>query len=121
MEDFVYTYSRKQAIEDGVLVDITPMAKEAGFKVPVAITSSFYNGYIVPTDDEKDFGQSIEGRLWDMLMILYFSSGESSNSILNLTMSILFENGRKEISFKAVIGAGDTPEPVLTIMLPNED
>jgi type I site-specific restriction endonuclease len=32
--DVIYSYTRKQAIEDGVLVDITEMAKEAGIKYP---------------------------------------------------------------------------------------
>lgn len=32
----VSSYSRAQALEDGVLVDVTRMAKEAGFKVQVA-------------------------------------------------------------------------------------
>ena len=32
----IYSYSRQQAIDDGVLVDITEMAQEAGFRFPVA-------------------------------------------------------------------------------------
>ena len=38
----IYSYTRKQAIEDGVLVDITDVAKEAGIKYPVAITSTAF-------------------------------------------------------------------------------
>ena len=38
-------YSRAQAIEDGVLVDVTNMAREAGFKWPVALTHA--DGVIV--------------------------------------------------------------------------
>jgi hypothetical protein len=45
----IYSYSRRQAIEDGVLVDVGPelfanpaeredMPKQAGFQVPVALT-----------------------------------------------------------------------------------
>ena len=30
----IYSYSRKQAIEDGVLVDLSPWAKETGFSIP---------------------------------------------------------------------------------------
>lgn len=32
VEDIISTYSRAQAIEDGVLVDVTETAKEAGIK-----------------------------------------------------------------------------------------
>jgi len=31
-------YTRDQAIEDGFLVDVSDMAREAGFKWPVAVT-----------------------------------------------------------------------------------
>ena len=36
----ISTYTREQAIEDGMLIDIsdTAEAKEAGFKVPIALT-----------------------------------------------------------------------------------
>ena len=44
--DVIFSYTRKQAIEDGVLVDITEMAKEAGIKYPVAITSTAFFGYV---------------------------------------------------------------------------
>ena len=30
----IFQYSRAQAIEDGVLIDLTEWAKELGFKVP---------------------------------------------------------------------------------------
>src|SRR4051812_27741843 len=36
--EVIFAYTRKQAIEDGVLVDVTETAKEAGFKIPVALT-----------------------------------------------------------------------------------
>ena len=36
--DLIHSYSRAQAIEDGVLVDVSETAREAGFTVPVAIT-----------------------------------------------------------------------------------
>ena len=38
--ELIYAYTRKQAIEDGVLVDVTETAKEAGFRVSLAISST---------------------------------------------------------------------------------
>jgi hypothetical protein len=46
--DVIYGYTRKRAIEDSVLVDITEMAKEAGIMYPVAITSTAFFGYVAP-------------------------------------------------------------------------
>ena len=36
--DVIHSYSRTQAIKDGVPVDVTETAKECGFKYPVAVT-----------------------------------------------------------------------------------
>ncbi len=38
----VSSYTRTQAIEDGVLVDVSEMAQEAGFKHPVALTRAVW-------------------------------------------------------------------------------
>ena len=46
----IFTYTREQAINDGVLVDVTQTAKKSGFRVPVALTSEVYNGYVVPKE-----------------------------------------------------------------------
>ena len=40
----VYSYSRAQAIADGVLVDITDAARVVGFKVPTVLTAMSRDG-----------------------------------------------------------------------------
>ena len=37
-EDLITSYSREQAIDDGVLVDVSQVAREAGIKFPVALS-----------------------------------------------------------------------------------
>src|SRR5438105_447681 len=71
--DVIHTYTRKQAIDDGVLVpveDLVPdepeFARQAGWKVPVAMTATLA-GLVVPNGHETGQGQSIKGRLWDLL------------------------------------------------------
>jgi hypothetical protein len=41
-EEVIFSYSRKQAIEDGVLVDLTSLARDAGIKFPVAVTRAVF-------------------------------------------------------------------------------
>jgi hypothetical protein len=53
----IFSYTRAQAIEDGVLVDLTDWAKETGFKVPVACTAAVWNGYVVPPQGTESLGQ----------------------------------------------------------------
>ena len=44
--ELIFAYTRKQAIEDGVLVDITDTAKEAGLRFPTAITATAWSKYV---------------------------------------------------------------------------
>jgi hypothetical protein len=116
--DVVYSYTRKQAIKDGILVDVTAQAKETGFKVPVAITSTVYDKYI-PSDLH---GQDERGRLHDLLWMLFLKARGCEERIIFFEVIFQMTESKQEvIKLKAIIGPGDTPEPVLTIMLPEED
>jgi hypothetical protein len=42
-DDLIYAYTRAQALADGVLVDVSQMAREAGFKFPTAITADLHS------------------------------------------------------------------------------
>ena len=65
----ISTYSRKQALEYGVLIDITAAAAEHGFKLPTVVTDNLYHGYLMPPECLKGEGQSLAGRLHDLLML----------------------------------------------------
>jgi hypothetical protein len=118
MDELIHSYSRKQAIEDGVLIDISPIAQEVGFKVKTAITQGLYNTYMqtnIPSQDET-------GRLWDMLFLLALSAKNCSDSILFFDASFQITEERFETPrLKAMIGPDDNAEPVITIMLECED
>lgn len=61
----ISAYSRAQAIEDGVLVDVTATAKEAGYRWPVALSRTVWAQYVeVPKGVQC---QDEAGRLWDIL------------------------------------------------------
>lgn len=126
--DVIYAYTRAQAIEDGELVDVSKTAKEAGFKLSVAVTRAVWDEYIdwTPADDDKQTNQDTSGRLWDVLWMLSLAcrrcAGEAS---LMYRLYVIPRDGRSkkplQIELKAVIGGGDNGEAVITIMLPNED
>lgn len=62
----IYSYTRKQAIEDGNLIDVTEQGKQTGFKVPVAVSLNLYERDITPPQGLEGEGQSVEGRLHDL-------------------------------------------------------
>lgn len=122
-EDIVSTYTRAQAIEDGVLVDVSETAKEAGIGYPVAITARVWGEVITPNERSRCYGQSEAGRLWDLLTVLRFraSIDRGGAQLLVTFLVIQKERQRRNITLKAICGPGDHGEPVITIMFPDED
>lgn len=119
----ISVYSRKQAIEDGYLVDVSHVAKEAGIKFPVALTRTVWDGYVEPSEESKKYGQSVNGRLWDTVWMLRHairSNGPSSTIHYSL-IYIMKANQRRRITLKALCHPGDDGAPVITIMLPEEN
>ena len=53
MNEVIFTYTRAQAIEDGVLVDVTKEAKEYGFRFPVAVTNRLWEDCISWDNDKE--------------------------------------------------------------------
>jgi len=123
--EVIYSYTRAQAIEDGVLIDVTRMAQEAGFKFPVAVTASVWHEYIIPNDELVSLGQSYEGRLWDVIFMLKHYAARKQGDIVNYKLYfVMMHNGKpveEVVELKAVCGPGDDAEPVITIMKPEED
>src|SRR3989338_1398153 len=120
---FLKTYTRAQAIPDGVLVDVSELAKEAGFRIPVAVTSALWEGYITPPPSTEEEGQSTTGRLWDVLNVLRIAirSGPPPTDMVLFSVLFRMTEGTEPVNLKALCGPGDNAEPVVTIMLPNED
>jgi len=125
--DVMNVYIRAQAVEDGFLVDVSSTAYEAGFTIPVAVTYAVWNAYIEWTDRDTECqtSQDTEGRLWDVLSMLRFAIARSHASCVYYKLYVVPRNGKAEkaklTQLKAIISAGDKGEPVITIMLPNED
>ncbi len=121
--EVISTYSRAQALEDGVLVDVSALAREAGFKFPVAVTRAVWD-VLDPSDDLKAQGQSWTGRAWDMFTILRHAIRVARDcSEVRFSPLFVTEPGRspKPLALRAVCGPADDAAPVITVMLPNED
>ena len=117
-------YSRAQAIEDGELVDLTPWARETGFRYPVACTRAVWADFIA-WPDEGQHGQSERGRAHDVLFVLFcaIKAGASGDRVEFKVHRIIpgASHHARAGNLYSVCGPGDDPSPVLTIMLPEED
>jgi len=119
----IYSYRRAQAIEDGVLVDVSETAGEAGIKYPTALTAAVWQKYVVVPEGVE--AQDERGRLWDILWMLrcaIVKDERTETSRLDFRLLVRNDNRRpQEVTLKAVCGPGDDAEPVITVMLPDED
>jgi hypothetical protein len=122
-EVLIHAYSRKEAIEDGFLVDVSETAREAGFRYSVAVTRTVWERYVVVPEGVSC--QDEGGRLWDILWMLkaeIASGAKDSEDVLEFRLYVRNNNELLElVTLKSVCGPGDDGEPVITIMLPSED
>jgi hypothetical protein len=119
--DLIHRYTRADAIADGVLIDVSATAKEAGFKYPVALTAAAWVKCVaVPS---SVLCQDEAGRLWDVTMLRLAVRGQGAAEV---RFGVHVRNDNRErtpplVNLKAVCGPGDQCEPVITVMLPEED
>jgi len=118
----IYSYSRKQAIADGVLIDVSDQAREAGFKLPVCVSDHLYHGYVVPPEGMDGEGQSAEGRLHDLFTMTKAAMTTRWDGD-RVYYQVLFKMPRSLdlVECLAVVGPGDDMEPVITLMLPGDE
>jgi len=143
--DVISRYTRREAIEDGVLVQLSgpdyegdewipEMCQEAGFRYPIAMTTTAFAKCVVPIDGEGEQlapCQDAKGRLWDVLWMLKLAIRQSlePGSVLRFSLRVVpnvpvdsDNHPRAKLTFlKCVCGPDDEGHCCLTIMLPEED
>jgi len=123
-DEIISLYTREQAIEDGFLVDVSDMAKEAGFKWPVAVTRSVWDKVVTPALHDAQHGQSEKGRLWDVLWMARLAAKANTDdrdSVL-FQVIVLRDQKQKTVTLKLMLSF-ESPQdgPCLTILMPDED
>jgi hypothetical protein len=115
--EVVYSYTRKQAIEDGVLVISVRLRRSRSTgnfrsRAPATVWA------IIEAALKKD-GQDLNGICHDIswMALIAVRTGRQDAGQIHFKVIIA---GTKH-ALKLHIGPGDTPAPVLTLMLPNED
>lgn len=119
----IHSYSRAQAIEDGVLADLSrlaPVICREHFKYPVACTAAVWAIIELALRPNRAHANSLTGVLHDVFFMskMRFRKVDEATRIFQVK---IVGAGRKALfQFKVVCGPGDTAEPVLTFMLPEE-
>ncbi len=121
--NLIFVYTRKQAIEEEVLIDITDTAKEARLRFPTAITATAWSEYV--TVPYGVTGQDEDGRLWDIVWMIRVAIARQRVDGPEILFELLVKNEESRppqpVTLKAITGPGDDPAPVITTMLAHED
>ncbi len=109
----IYSYTRAQALADGVLVNVSRAAARAGFRYPVAVTRALWA--------RVDVDDGVNSRTFTCAHRL-------GNLLSRAREAIRRAAGTDRVEFEALgsecwahCGPGDQGEPVITIMLQGED
>ncbi|WP_243312301.1 DUF6573 family protein [Fundidesulfovibrio agrisoli] len=118
----IFSYTRADALVDGVLIDLSPVAQTYGFKLPFAISDALYHGYVMPPEGLSGEGQSLEGRLHDLLTLAMVAARKSlGEDRVYFDIAFLMRPGKLEkVRVVLHVGPGDSGEAVLTLCLPED-
>lgn len=127
MEDLfgpvIYSYTRAQAIEDGVLVDLSELAPDVcrqHYKYHIACTAAVW-AIIDQAVNNKRCMNDLKGVIHDMLWMSRVYKKNLSPSDILFQVKIVGAGRKSLFEFKMTCSGGDDGEPVLTILMPNED
>jgi hypothetical protein len=122
--ELIHAYTRKQAIEDGVLVDVSEVAKKVGFLVGVAFTSAVWSRCV-------DVSPAVEGMtdydrvsdiLWMCRNCVTFDCVGGEPGLFIVAVRVKHEESEQPLeTLKAVLSYDDQGSPCITIMMPEED
>ena len=122
--EIVYCYTRSQAVADGVQVEVSTVAAEAGIRVPVFLTRGVYDAYVTVPQDVT--AQDEAGRLWDIVWMLRFAIIRARPGCDRIPVALYVRNDNTRsrlVKLVAVCGPLDMhdPQPAITVMTPDED
>ncbi len=145
----IYAYTRKQAVADGVQVDVTKTAQEAGLqfalannrfwgthlvglgkpiKFPMFLTRAVWEAYVaLPAGGSAQApGQDEAGRLWDVVWMTRFGILRRPPGCTRIPVAMYVRNDNRAARLVKLIATCsaldmDDPQPAITVMMPDED
>ena len=122
--EVIYAYTRKQALADGVQVEVSKTAQEAGIKFPMFLTRTVFDAYVAVPPDVS--AQDEAGRLWDIVWMTRFAILRCKPGVSRIPVALYVRNDNRAAKLvKLIATCGpldiDDPQPAITVMMPDED
>jgi len=123
-DQVIYSYTRSQAVADGLQIEVSKVAGEAGITYPVFLTRAVYDNYV--TVPAGVTGQDEAGRLWDIVWMLRFAIRKAQPNQTRLPVALYVRNDNQRARLiKLIATCGpldiDDPQPAIAVMMPDED
>ena len=120
----IFAYTRAQAVADGVQVEVTKTAQEAGIRFPMFLTRAVYDAYV--TVPPGVTAQDEAGRLWDVVWLTRFAILRAKPGTNRVPVALYVRNDNRPAKLvKLIATCGpvdiDDPAPAITLMMPGED
>ncbi len=109
----ISSYSRAQAIEDGVLIDVSDTKAADLFKHPVAITTALHAAISRGAGSDPE---TYNARLFDVIHMMTLKGRASAESDLFFRVKV----GVCNLDLWGNCGPGDDMEPVITVGYPTD-
>ncbi|MER5352532.1 DUF6573 family protein [Kitasatospora sp. NPDC002551] len=120
----IATYSRAEAIADGVLVQVPEVAwRVARFRWPVALTADVHGRCVAWGGDPEMEGRRLAELLGMAHAAIRRSGNQGGRSVSFAFVYMEMDNPAddQEVWLTVAAGPGDDGEPVMTVMFPHED
>ena len=120
----IYSYTRAQAVADGVQVEVTRTAQEAGIKFPMFLTRTVFDAYVAVPPDVS--AEDEAGRLWDIVWMTRFAIIRAKPGVDRIPVALYVRNDNCAAKLvKLIAQCGpldiDDPQPAITVMMTDED
>ena len=117
--ELIYSYTRQDAIDDGIFVDVTEVANRNGFKIPVAITTNLFHSCI--NKEELDEEANII-RLNTFLLTVWsaISKHQDKDNDHLLCLTINHDDNLLKVWVAIEAKSLTDPSPGINILLPED-
>lgn len=124
----IHVVTRQQLIEDGDLVDVSELGREAGIRVNIAVTREVWADCVEWTaeDSRRQTHQDQDGRLWDVLWMAKdcaVRNARSQSAIFTVLRVPRGGTGYRAVAkqLKLVLNGDDEGKPCFTILELDQD
>ncbi len=119
---FFNAITRQQALDDGSLIDVSTIAYEVGFSVPVAISKNAWHKVMNTLTTEQQKNERIKTLLQMLFSRIHTISIVLVNPPNTHDFSVPASSVRgRAIKLKSITGTGDVDTSAITIILSTEN